>query len=399
MTQVSPPRRSRPPAAGVLGCVAFLLLGWASLLVPTLIRQVRDAFGQSDAGIGVFYFVYAVAYAVGSFAGGIATERLGRRVVLSVGAASLGLGIVALGLAPGWVLFLAAAVPMGVGAGTIDGGVNGLFLDLFAAGRGRALNAVHLFFSLGALGAPLVIGWLVVAGVAWQSVLVVTGVVGLAVALLFGTIPMPAGRRVRRDGADDAGGPRARPSALLVLLGASIAFYVASEVGVSSWLVRFLEPAPLTTATAGLALFWAGLTLGRLASARYSDRFDHLAFAIVAVAVMSATLLAAILVPSLELSIALFAVSGFASGPIFPMIVAIGGDRFPDRPAAVGGYLTGLAVAGSVAYPPLMGFMSVSVGITAAMLGNVVLGVACLVALVAVGGTRPTVSAEPAAPG
>ena len=46
----------------------------------------------------------------------------------------------------------------------------------------------------------------------------------------------------------------------------------------SNWLVRFLEPAPLTTATLALSLYWAGLTVGRLLSSAIADRFDHLRF-------------------------------------------------------------------------------------------------------------------------
>ena len=79
----------------------------------------------------------------------------------------------------------------------------------------------------------------------------------------------------------------------------------------SSWLVRFLEPAPLTQATTALALFWAGLTLGRLAAARLADRFDHTRFTIVSAAATGVVLLGAILVPSLPVSIALFALAGF----------------------------------------------------------------------------------------
>jgi fucose permease len=384
----------RAATASVLGCIAFLLIGWSGLLVPSLIRSIRDGFAQTDAGIGVWYFVYAVAYASGSFGGGFATERLGRRIVLSVAVALLGAGLMALALAPGWAAFLVAAAPVGLGAGAVDGGVNGLFLDLFRAGRGRALNLLHLFFSLGALSAPLAVGVAVGAGIAWQAILFGTGIAALPVALLFAVIPTPSGRHARMGDSPEASATvRSRLSTPLLLLAFAIACYVASEVGVSSWLVRFLETAALEVATGALSLFWAGLTLGRLAGARLADRFDHGRFTIAAVGLMSLALFGAILVPSMPVSVALFGLAGFMSGPVFPMIIALGGERYPHRSAAVSGFLAGCAVAGSVIYPPIMGFLSVSVGLTVAMLGNAVLGLACLVALALVG--RP--AAAPAA--
>jgi fucose permease len=382
---------SRPLVAGALGCASFVLIGWSGLLIPSLIRSVEDAFDQTDAGIGLFYFVYAVAYATGSLAGGVITERVGRRVILSLAAALLGLGFMSLGLAPTWAIFLAAGVPAALGAGAIDGGGNGLILDLFPTKRGRSLNLLHLFFSLGALTAPLTVGRLVEDGVAWESILIATGLIGLVIAALFGLVTMPTGRRTAVPSDEAASGRRIRLAAPLILLGVAIACYVASEVGVSNWLVRFLEPAPLTVATTALSLFWAGLTLGRLVSARIADRFDHVRFAATAAFASAVLLVGATLAPSLELSIALFALAGFATGPVFPMIVAIGGDRYPDRAAAVSGFLTGAAVAGSIVYPPVMGFLSVTVGLTVAMLGSALFALASAGALLLVGRATPEV--------
>ena len=67
------------------------------------------------------------------------------------------------------------------------------------------------------------------------------------------------------------------------------------------------------------------------------------------------------------------------------MIIAIGGERYRDRSAAVSGFLGGTAVTGSIIYPPVMGLLSVTVGLTVAMLGNAVLAVACAGALVLAG--------------
>jgi fucose permease len=391
---VSQPPRARPAAAGVVGCIAFALIGWSGLLVPSLIRSVEDAFDQTDAGLGTFYLVYAAAYAVGSFGGGILTERIGRRAVLAAAATFHGAGLIGLAVAPAWGLFMLAAVPAGLGAGGLDGGVNGLALDLYRDSRGRALNLLHLFFSLGALTAPLAVGRLVEAGVDWHLLIEATGVAALVLAGLFLLVRMPDGRRTAVDAAEPAGSEgsvshganlRVLLAGPLILLAVAIGCYVASEIGVSNWLVRFLEAQPLSVATTALALYWGGLALGRLVSARVSDRFDHVRFAVVASVAMSIALAGAILAPSGPLSIALFALSGFATGPVYPMIMAIGGDRYPDRSAAVSGLLSGAAVTGSIVYPPIMGLLSVTVGLTVAMLGTVVLGLACAAALVLVG--------------
>ena len=130
------------------------------------------------------------------------------------------------------------------------------------------LNRLHLFFALGALTVPLVVG----RALAWGAV---------------------AGRRDRLRGRRRADHPapghpppaahasrgrsgdgrsrrqaarrrRRRVPLPLVVLALAIGCYVAMELGVSSWLVRYLDEAPLEVATLALSLFWASLALGRL---------------------------------------------------------------------------------------------------------------------------------------
>jgi fucose permease len=379
------PRLGRTAAAAVLGCAALMLVGWSGLLVPSLIRSIEHDFGQSDAGVGVFFFVNSVAYVGGSMLGGLLTERLGRRTVLPLAVLLISLGLTGLATVPSWTLFLAAGIPFGLGSGAIDGGTNGLILDLYPTSRGRSLNLLHLFFSLGALASPLFVGRLVEAGAAWQAVVIGTAVGAIPIAILLALADMPSGRHVAAAGAGIARMGLALP---LIALAVAIGCYVASEVGVSNWLVRYLEAADLTLATSALALFWGSLALGRLLSARLGDRFDHARFAATASLVASISLVAAVLVPSLPASIILFGVVGFAFGPVYPLIMAVAGDRFPDRSAAVSGFLSGIAVVGAIVYPPVMGFVSVGIGLGAAMGGAAALALVCAIVLFLVG--RPS---------
>ena len=310
--------------------------------------------------------------------GGLLTERVGRRVVLTTAVSLLALAMALLSVAPNWTLFLVAAIPFGVGMGGIDGGMNGLVLDLYPAGRGRALNLLHLCFSLGALASPLVVGRVVDAGVPWQAVVFASAVAAVPLAILFAVVRLPSGRHEHAPGASAIRTGLALP---LVMLAVAIAFYVGAEIGVSNWLVRYLQAASLTLATSALALFWGCLALGRLVSARLGDRFDHATFAAASAIASAVALVAAVAVQSLELSIVLFGVVGFAFGPVYPLIMAVAGDRYPARSSAVSGFLAGIAVIGAIIYPPLMGFVSVGAGLGVAMLGAAALVFACGVVL------------------
>ena len=158
-------------------------------------------------------------------------------------------------------------------------------------------------------------------------------------------------------------------------LALAIGFYVAAEVGVSNWLVRLLSSASVVVATSVLSGFWGGLSLGRLLSRWVAERLDYYTFTIGCIILASVALAGAVFSPWLAVSAVLFVLSGMFFGPIFPMIMALGGDIYPRRLAALGGSLTTAAVVGGMIYPPLMGIMESRIGLSGGMLGAALLGV------------------------
>ena len=364
-----------------LGYAAFILVGWGALLVPSLVPAIEREFAQPDAGVGVLYLVSALLYVIGSLASGYLMGRLGRGFVLPVAAVAMAAGLALESVAPTWTVFVVGAGIGGLGSGAVEVGMNGLFLDRFHEDRGRALSRLHLCFSLGALAAPLAIGALVEMGVTWRLPFAATSAVVLAVGLLL--VKRDLGVPHVATATPSGRGPGGRRVPLpLLFLALAIACYVASETGVSSWLVRFLDAAPIGVATLALSLFWGGLAIGRLVASRVGDRFPPIAVATACGLAAGAALGAAVVVPWIAASIALFAIAGVACGPIYPMIVASAGALYPARANAVSGVLTAAAVAGSVVYPPAMGFISNGVGLGVGMAGAGLLALACAGALV-----------------
>ncbi len=397
-------------AITITSYASFTLVGWSMLLVPSLIRDIRDDFGQTDAGFGVLYLLASLLFGTGAVLSGTLAGRVGRRVILPTAVIALAVGLATQGLAPAWPVLLVGAALAGGGSGALDAGVNSVIMDLSVAGRGDALSRLHLFYSVGALTAPLVLGLLVAAGVDWRVPFLVSSVVAVGLAgplRIVGSVPpravpprahgaVAAAASASPDGeiaapGVDAGRPAGHiPRSLRVPLAAlaiAIACYVGSEAGVSSWLVAFLDDEPLTTATLALSLFWIGLALGRLTAGRLGRHIPPVRYAVASVLVGAVAIAGAVIGPSGGVQIGLFAVAGFGLGPVYPMIMAVAGSYYPHRAAAVSGLLTTAGVVGSVVYPPLMGFTSASIGLAAGMLGAAALAVACGIAVLVAAST------------
>jgi fucose permease len=131
----------------------------------------------------------------------------------------------------------------------------------------------------------------------------------------------------------------------------------------------------VAAATAVLSGFWGGLSLGRFLSGWIADRMDYYAYTIGCIVLASLSLIGAVIVPWLPLSALLFALTGMFFGPIFPMIMTLGGNIYPHRLAALGGSLTTAAVVGGLIYPPLMGILESRIGLSGGMIGAALLGI------------------------
>jgi fucose permease len=346
------------------GLLAFTMLGWTGLVVPSLIREIQRDLAVNDADMGVAYGVFTAMFLAGCLLTGWAVSRTGRRPLLLGALVILFVGTLG-ALVPSWPVFLAAGALRGFGSGVIEVGIQGLFLAAFTGAlQGRAINSVHFAYSLGAVIAPLAMAVLVGLGIAWTGAMALAAVpIGIAGAML-AVAPI--------EGAPErSAGPsvRLRMSLPLVAAGLSIACYVAAEIGISSWLIRFLADVDLALAATALTLFWVALATSRLVTARFGHRVPPETLVMGGFLVAAVTLVAAVLVPSTETSIALFAATGFMLGPIYPGIILVGGRISMTHKDAVTSLLASAGVAGAVVYPPLMGAISLGAGLGVAIGG------------------------------
>jgi len=148
----------------------------AGALVVSLDSMMNIAFPAIAAALAVppervrwIIIFYVLTYALTSFAGGAAADRLGHVLVFRAGLALSALAFVMGGVAAGLGWLLVARVVQGLGAGLVFGTAPALV----TAGapremRGRRLGFLNGAMGLGALG-PLVAGFLV-ESFGWRAV-------------------------------------------------------------------------------------------------------------------------------------------------------------------------------------------------------------------------------------
>lgn len=372
------------PAAA--GAAAYVLLGaQLAALGPALAEWMRD-FGVGPAVVGTVFTASAVGSVTATLAYAPAVHRFGLRSVLAAGAALVAGGLAGAAGAPSPAPLLVAFAVSGAGLGLLDSGVNHLFVRLFPGMRAVALNGVHLFFALGAAGAPVAVAALMPLW-GWRPIFAALAAAALAVAVAFAATG-PAGPR------DESGGPVARHlsgrlAAALAAPAAAMALYVGVEVTVSGWAFSFLAGeagASALLAGAGSSIFWAGLAAGRLLLGPAVERAGYRAALVAASALSGAALLAAALPVRPGVAAALLGLSGLGMSVVFPTLVAHASTLVPSGDTATAAAAAAMllsASAGSMSLPALAGVAAGRIGLRPVMAAMGVLLPAGFLALLA----------------
>jgi len=347
----------------------FTGFGAALTVMGPLLQPIRETFERGQAEMGLVFLVASAAYIIAVMAGTTASDHYGRRPFVLAGPAFILAGFVIAAVSPTWPVFLTGAFVFGLGMGLVDGALNALVIDVSRQSVASALNYLHLFFGVGAVICPLLVGVALDAGFHWRGIAGATAVLSLTTLLPYLFVRFPPMVQLTRPPARRVLAALLRPQPLLML--AVILFYVGMEATYSGWLPSYFEiefGSSRGVAAYSIATMWVGIVVGRGLSGLAARYVDHHVLIFTTMGASAATGLLVVVAGSIPLAFAALAVTGILIGGSFPTALAIG---VRGQPAMVGA-LTGFIVAGAglagMIFPPLTGLVVEGLGFKAAMI-------------------------------
>lgn len=285
-----------------------------------------------------------------------------------------------------WWLY-AAAVPLGLGAGAVDAGLNGFVARHY---RGRHMNWLHACWGVGATSGPLFLGWALGTGHGWRGGYLMLGCFQLALAFLFlftlklwTTVP----GRAEEESQDSA-------NSRIPVMGANsfagwlspviFALYVAVEFTIGLWsgtvLVVRRGFAPETAALC-IACFYGALTVGRILIGFVVEHWGNRRVVTGGTCLAVMGLAAFAFAAHVPAAVGALVLTGLGLAPVYPALMHEVPRRF--APAAVQtiiGRQSGGASFGAALLPALAGWVA-QVSLAAVpwlVLGVLLILIACI---------------------
>jgi len=340
--------------------------------VPRL-PEIRDRIDVSTTTLGVLLAMGSAAGLLGSVTVGRFIERFGTRHVLIGGALALVSALALIGVATTPAVFLVGLMALSSMDVLVDSAMNTQGSWISGRREVPVMNRLHGLWSLGTVVGGLVASQAAASGVSLQTHLFVASGLLFAVVVFVGRGLLPVDEyRHEPTGESTATVSRVRLRMPLVLLGLASGCSIAMEMTSSDWAAfRLSDDFGAAAGVAGLAYvaFTAGMTGGRFGGDWAISRFGASRVFNVAITMTMVAVATASFVPNRWVVLVAFVFAGLGIATQFPKLYD-DAAKFPGRPGAGLGALTGGSRLALLATPALVGALagtSLSVGAATAI--------------------------------
>jgi MFS transporter, FHS family, glucose/mannose:H+ symporter len=286
-------------------------------------------------------------------------DKAGGRFVLVTGLALIVVSLALLSILHRYPELIAAAFAYGLGGGLLNTATNALVSEISASRRLAALNLLGLFFSLGAIVAPLMmssIGGSLPPSVVLRFLSAVTAMVMIPILVLRFPPPTQAGTRI-------VNLLSVLTNPVVWVFGALLFFESGSENCMFVWSSKVVAQVSRTSpqqANVALVGLSSALGAGRLMAVLWlrwlGSRYT--------LWLSSATVVVGALIASASREFAPMTASmvviGLGLSAVFPTALGLAGDRFPAETGTVFGAIMTVALVGGTVGPSLAARLAAS---------------------------------------
>lgn len=364
---------------------AFISLGLPDGLLGVAWPVMYTEFDVPVSLAGLVSMTISLNTIISAVLSGRVLKRFGTGRVTVVSVLLTATALLGFSLAPGVLWLVLLAIPLGLGAGSVDAGLNDYVAKHYEA---HHMSWLHSFWGLGAMSGPIIISQILARDESWRSGYLIVSIVQFGlVALLFGTLPL-WDRIARLKGRPAEGSvvhaPEARhaPARTRPRTPASVAksvfaplriagvkpvlivffLYCGIEATMGLWGSSFLirvKGVNASTAAAWVSLFYGSITVGRFISGFVTMRLSSKAMIRSGeIAILTGVISLLLPLPT-AFSMLGFVLIGLGCAPIFPSMLHETPARFGDAEAQnIMGFQMAVAYIGTSLLPPIFGALA-----------------------------------------
>lgn len=348
--------------------ISFIGLGLPDTLLGAAWPAMRDTLGVPVDSAGCISLIISLCTVMSGLLSGRLLARLGTGRVAFSSVLLTAVGLFGFSCSKNIFSLLIMAVPLGLGAGAVDTGLNS-FVALHY--KPCHMSFLHCFWGLGAISGPAIMSFWLARGSRWDMGYR-TAAAAQAVIVAMLALSLPLWHGLESDTGSSDSTPRLVSNrAALSLPGvktslAAFFCYCALEMTAGLWASTYLSERHALSAEKAavcVSLFYVGIAVGRLASGVISVKIPCKITIRAGQCLCAVGCVLLILHISTAFSVAGLMLFGLGCAPIYPAMLSQTPMRFGRSASqAVMGLQTSVAYFGSTVIPTAVGFVIGHIG-------------------------------------
>jgi FHS family glucose/mannose:H+ symporter-like MFS transporter len=347
----------------IAACLGMLLFGIGLITLGSVAGDLKAKFLLDEISAGTLFSIMPFGILAGSLLFGPVCDKYGYKSILVIACFGMFIGFEGIAFVDSSGLLKTCIFLFGVSGGIINGATNAVVADITAEAKTANLNLLGVFFGIGALGMPFILG-LLKKDFSFEQILSSVGVLTFAIAIFFLFIQFPASKKAQ--GFALAKSRSFLKDELIILIAFFLFCQSSFEAIINNWTTTYLTKQLSVTesnALYALSLFVVGMTMMRFISGSILRLVSSGKILIVSFLLILSGIIFLKYAHSFYFAVAGLVLlgSGLANG--FPIMLGITGSRYAERSGTAFSFVLVVALIGNMLVNYLMGVMAKTYGI------------------------------------
>ena len=343
--------------------LGMLLFGISLITLGSVAPGLKEKFSLDAISFGTLFSILPFGILSGSLFFGPFADRYGFKIIFLLAGLSTFIGFEGIAYAHSLTILKASVFLFGFGGGVLNGASNAVVSDISESDKGGNLSFLGVFFALGALGMPFILG-ILEKRFSYDTIVASVGYVALLGVALFSATRFPVAKQAHGISVKEV--RNLLNDNFLLLVGFFLLCQSSFEAIINNWTTTYLLnkiSISMSNALYALSLYVLGMAITRIILGKILKRVSSKSILLMSIALLA---IACVLI-HLGTSYSFYTIgliilgAGLAAG--YPVTLGYVGDRYKTLSGTAFSIVISMALVGSMIINYLMGLIVERFGI------------------------------------